>query len=118
MAVSMFTATVTTPGTPQQLTSAVTPAFPTISGTLAGVVLPTPSVIVFQADPKNTASKNIYIGGKGMVSATPAGVGIVLAPGAFSPAISLAEGAVSLAEFFIDIDLSATVKNLFCTVVG
>jgi len=118
MAITMFTATVTTPGTPQRLISAVAPAFPTISGKLSGTVFPKASVIVLQADPTNTASKNIYIGGSALNATTRAGIGLALAPGAISPPISLAEGAVALSEIFIDVDAAATTKNLFVTVVG
>ncbi len=118
MAYTSFTATVTTPGTIQPLTSVVAPAFPTMSGTMTGTVLPTASVIVFQADPGNTAAALIYIGSKSMNTTTRAGIGMALAPGQFSPQISLAEGAVSLAEIFIDATAAAAVKNLFVTVVG
>jgi len=119
MAITMFTATVTTPGTPQRLISAVAPAFPTITGALgSGPIFPRASVIVLQADPTNTASKNIYIGGSALNATTRAGIGLALAPGAISPPISLAEGAVALSEIFIDVDAAATTKNLFVTVVG
>lgn len=116
MAYTSFTATVTTPGTIQPLTSVVTPPFPTMSGTMTGTVLPTASVIVFQADPANTAAALIYIGSKSMVVATRSGVGMALAPGQFSPQVSLAEGAVSLAEIWINADAGA--GKLFVTVVG
>jgi hypothetical protein len=114
MAWTVFQATVTTPGTPQQLTSSVVPAFPTMSGSMSGVVLPTASVVVFQAGALNTASKNIYIGSKGMT----AGTGLSLPPGVWSPPISLAEGAVSLAEIWIDADSGTLVKGLTVLVVG
>ena len=116
MAISFFTATVTTPGTSQPLTSSITPAFPTITGTMTGTILPNPSVIVFQADSLNTAAANVYIGGKSMVVSTRTAIGMELAPGQFSPAISLAEGAVGLNEIWIDGATGAT--KLHVTVVG
>ena len=117
MGATMLSVTVTTPGTPQRLTNTTTPSLPAISGILAGPVELRGSSIIFQADPSNTGSKNIYIGGPAMSVSARTGIGMVLAPGEFSPPIYI-DGETTLSDFFIDADTGATVKNLFVTVVG
>lgn len=117
MGATMFSATVAIPGTPQQLTKSTTPSLPAITGALAGTAELRGSLITFQADPTNTASKNIYIGGPSMNVAARTGIGLVLAPGAFSPLIEI-DGATTLADFWIDVDTAATIKNVFVLVIG
>jgi hypothetical protein len=117
MAAKSFTVAVATPGTPQQLSKVINALVPQISGVLAGPVEERAAVIIFQADPGNTASKNIYIGGPTLNVGTRVGIGMALAPGAFSPPIEL-DGSVSLSDYWYDIDTSATVKNLFVHVLG
>lgn len=117
MGAQSFTVAVTTPGTIQNLAKAISALVPQVSGVLSGPVEQRSAVIVFQADPGNTAAKNVYIGGPTLNVAGRVGIGMALAPGVFSPPVEL-NGAVSLADFWYDIDTAATVKNLFVHVLG
>ncbi len=117
MGAIMFSATVATPGTPQRLTNTTTPALPSVSGGLSGPMELRGASIIFQADPNNSATHDIYIGGPTMNVAARTGIGLALAPGAFSPPIEL-DGTTSLSDFYIDVDTGATVKNVFVTVIG
>ena len=113
----MLSASVTTPGTPNQLIATASPALAAITGLLGGTVAPRGSCLVFQADPTNTAAKNIYIGQKGMNAASRAGVGMILAPGVFSPPL-ISDGSIDLGDFYIDVDAAATIKNVLVSIVG
>jgi hypothetical protein len=76
-------------------------------------------VISFQAAPTNTSAKNIFIGGPQLSISTKTGIGYVLAPGAFSPAIELSNGTTDLADFWIDTDSSnAATETVYVLVVG
>jgi hypothetical protein len=119
MPTTFFSATVATPGTPQRLTATTAPALPVISGGLAGTASPRGSVICFQASPANTAAKSIFIGAQGLSVSTKSGVGFILTPGAFSPAIELSNGTTDLADYWIDTDsANAATEKVLVTVVG
>lgn len=117
MAAKSFTVAVTTPGTIQNLASLVGSKLPQISGVLSGPAELRGTVINFQADPTNTAAKNIYVGGPDLNVASRVGIGLCLAPGAIAQGIYL-DGTTTLADFWIDVDTAATTKNLFVIVVG
>jgi hypothetical protein len=108
----------TAAGTPQALSAATSPGMPTIS--MGGVTYPSGSAtqrlfqVVAQADPSNTGT-NIYIGGRGMVKATRAGVGAVLAKGV---AINLGQYGGSLALDDIYFDGDTTGDKVLLSLVG
>src|SRR6266581_6396053 len=81
MSAIFVSASLTAAGTPQALASTTSPALPSvvINGVSSGAGSATQQLaqILLQADPSNTGA-NIYIGGRGMVKATRAGVGLVL----------------------------------------
>lgn len=117
MATQFLTAVVTTPGTPQKITASVTPALAAISGLLSGSIVPRGSCLLLQADPSNTAAKNIYIGGSAMNVASRQNIGLALAP-ATQPVQIFSDGSVDLGDFYIDADTGATTKNLLITIIG
>lgn len=117
MALKCFTVTVTTPGTIQQLSAMLAAKLPQISGVLSGPAELRGTVINFQADPTNTASKNIYVGGPDLNVAGRVGIGLSLAPGASSQGIYI-DGTTSLSDLWVDVDLAATTKNLFLIVAS
>lgn len=116
MAAKCFVVTVTTPGTIQNLLAMVAAKLPQISGVLAGPTEMRASAISFQADPTNTAAKNVYVGSQDLNVGTRTGIGLALLPGVASPVYHL-NGSTSIADFWIDIDTGATTKNLFVTVL-
>lgn len=111
----MFSSSLVSIGTPQQLAGTTVPAQAAITGVLAGVVSPRGSCVIFQAAPGNTAAKFVYIGGKALNVAAKTGIGMALAPGAFSPPI-VVPGDCDLGDFWIDGD-GANGDKLFTTVV-
>ncbi len=122
MPAQFFSAKVTTAGTPQNLGASATPAGPVVSSGSQtfpqGSVEIGGSVILLQADPSNTAAKSIYVGGPGLSVSGRTGVGMVLAPGAFSPAIQVGDGFARLTDFWIDTDGTSATEQVFVTVVG
>lgn len=119
MATQFFSAVVTTPGTPQRLTSLTVPALPTLNGGVAGSASLRGSVIVFQADPLNTAAKSIFIGGPSLNVAAKTGYGMALTPGTFGPALELSMGTTALEDFWIDTNsVTASNERVLVTVIG
>lgn len=119
MSTQMFSAVVAAPGTPQRLTSAMTPAQASLSGGLSGSISPRGCFISLTAPTTNTAGKFIYVGGPAMSVAGKTGIGFQIAPGAQPVIIFVADGETDLADYFIDTD-SATANNerLYVAVVG
>lgn len=111
----MFSASLVSIGTPQRLAGVTVPAQAATSGVLAGIVAPRGSCVIFQAAPANTAAKFVYIGGPSLSVAAKTGIGMALAPGAFSPPI-VVPGDCDLGDFWIDGD-GANADKLFVTVI-
>ena len=114
-----YTVTVTTPGTPQNLLAMIQALsagakVAQLTGALSGPLDARITGLMFQADPSNTASKNVYIGSSDLNVASRVGIGLALGPGS-QPSywIELDGGSPSLGELWIDIDTGATTKNLF-----
>lgn len=114
-----YTISVTTPGTIQNLLATIQALsagakVPQLTGVFSGPIDLRIKGIGFQADPSNTAAKNIYIGGPDLSVASRIGIASALAPGAYDPRWwELDCDNASLAELYFDVDLSATTKNLF-----
>lgn len=111
-----------TPGTPVNVYDAIVALssgakVPQFSGGLAGPVDLRIKGVMFQADPGNTASKNLYVGSSDLSVSSKIGIGLALLPGVVSPWISFEDSNASLRELWYDVDTAATVKNLFVTVV-
>lgn len=117
MAIKCFTVAVTSIGTPQSIASLISAQLPQVSGSLAGPVELRGNVVNMQADPGNTAAKNVYVGSSNMNTGTRVGIGAALAPGAFAPGVYV-EGTTSIYDLYIDADAAATTRNLFVMVVG
>lgn len=120
MGMICFKNTVTTQGTPQQL---VPPGAQIIMG---GVTYPAGSAtlrgfqILVQADPGNTASKNIWIGNKSMVVSTRVGCGLALVTGGQPVSLGQYGSLQDLADLWIDTDSAGAngTQNILIIVVG
>jgi hypothetical protein len=111
-----YTISVTTPGTPQNILAAIQALSSgakvgQLTGQLSGALDLRIRGIAFQADPANTASKNVYIGSSDINVASKIGIGMALGPGVLSTWINV-DNTASLAELWFDIDTAATTKNL------
>ena len=117
-----YTVSVATPGTPQNLFTTINALagnkLAQLSGGLSGPLDMRVKGLMFQADPGNTAAKNIYIGSPDLNVATHVGIGLALSP--TSPPSYWIEfddsTSASLAEIFIDADTGATTARLFVMV--
>ena len=119
MSAIFVSASLTAAGTPQALASTTSPALPSIviNGVSSGSGSATQQLaqILLQADPSNTGA-NIYIGGRGMVKATRAGVGLVLPKTAAPVSLGQYGGGVTLDDLFFDGDTTA--DKLLVTLIG
>lgn len=109
-----FEVTIAAAGTPQSLAGASLPAQPTIS--TQGITNSIGSAQQFgQITVGNPigATGNLYVGAKGMVKATLAGVGKVLVPG---ESITLGNGhaSVVLDHLWVDTDTSGNKATVLC----
>jgi hypothetical protein len=105
MAITRFTSTVATPGTPQRLIAGATPALATMSGAYSGTIAPWGSRIVVVADSGNTAGKSVIVGDSTLNVGTGAGIIAKIAPGA-EEIIYQTSGAAKqdVGVFFVDTD--------------
>lgn len=117
-----YTVSVATPGTPQNLFTTINALagnkLAQFSGVLSGPLDMRVKGIMFQADPSNTAAKNIYIGSNDLNVASHVGIGLALSP--TSPPsywIELDDAtSASLSELMIDADAGANPARLFVMV--
>jgi hypothetical protein len=109
-----FAVTITAAGTPQSLAAAALPARPTIltqgiTNTIGGA---DQYGQIFVGNPAGSTG-NLYVGSKGLVKGTLAGVGKVLVPG---ESIQLGNGSTSviLDHLWVDTDTSGNKATVLC----